>query len=89
MIDSLPPIPRIFDEIKEKGSVDFHEMFQVFNMGVGFCVIVPPEETLRALEVMNGISKGSQKIGKVYKGNREVSIESHNLVSKNGQFISC
>ena len=89
IIDSLPPIPRIFDEIKEKGSVDFHEMFQVFNMGVGFCVIVPPEETLRALEVMNGISKGSQKIGKVYKGNREVSIESHNLVSKNGEFISC
>ena len=44
----------------------------------------PIEEDKRLLGLF--AEKG---LGKVYEGNREVSIESHNLVSKNGQFISC
>ncbi|MFQ6673026.1 MAG: phosphoribosylformylglycinamidine cyclo-ligase, partial [Candidatus Tectimicrobiota bacterium] len=42
VIDQYPEewIPPIFHLIRESGPVDLAEMFYVFNMGIGFCVIV-------------------------------------------------
>lgn len=34
------PIPPIFSWLQKSGSIDDSEMFTVFNMGIGFCVIV-------------------------------------------------
>ncbi len=48
----MPPIEGIFKLIHENG-VPLDEMFRVFNMGVGFVVIVPQEEKEEALEVLN------------------------------------
>ena len=42
-IDNPPPIPPIMNLISEQG-VDMSEMYRTFNMGVGFCVISPPDE---------------------------------------------
>lgn len=40
VIDPLPdPLP-IFELIQEQGEISDEEMFKVFNMGIGFCVIV-------------------------------------------------
>ena len=38
--DPLPSLP-VFDLIAERGGVDETEMIEVFNMGCGFCVVVP------------------------------------------------
>ncbi|AEH25267.1 phosphoribosylformylglycinamidine cyclo-ligase [Pyrococcus yayanosii] len=48
----MPPIGGIFKLIHENG-VPLGEMFRVFNMGVGFVVIVPPEEKEEALDILN------------------------------------
>lgn len=40
-IDSLPEVPPIFRVLQEAGGVSDAEMHQVFNMGIGFAVIVP------------------------------------------------
>lgn len=40
-IEDLPPAPPIFRLIQERGDVQSAEMYRVFNMGVGFVVIVP------------------------------------------------
>ncbi len=37
------PPPPIFEEIARRGPVDQDEMFRVFNMGIGFILVVPPE----------------------------------------------
>ncbi|MGA1864503.1 MAG: phosphoribosylformylglycinamidine cyclo-ligase [bacterium] len=44
IIDHLPDPPAIFRLIQEKGGISDREMFQVFNMGIGFCMVCAPEE---------------------------------------------
>lgn len=41
-VDRLPEVPAIFGLIADRGSVPIEEMYRVFNMGVGFCVVVRP-----------------------------------------------
>ena len=40
VIDPLPDVPPVFELIQEQGSVSDAEMYKVFNMGIGFCIIV-------------------------------------------------
>src|SRR5262249_15934535 len=49
--DPLPVHP-IFSLIKDCGEISDKEMWNVFNMGCGFCVIVPAEFTERALTLL-------------------------------------
>src|SRR5262249_58462831 len=44
VIDNLPPVPPIFRLIQSCGSVSGAEMFQVYNMGVGFCIVIAAED---------------------------------------------
>ncbi len=37
------PLPNIFKKIMLAGEIDEDEMRKVFNLGIGFCLIVPPE----------------------------------------------
>src|SRR5437762_7795225 len=59
-------VPKIFDFIGRKGSVDCAEMYQVFNMGIGMVAIVsqrdvaPVKRMLRA-RVIGGIERGTGK----------------------------
>jgi phosphoribosylformylglycinamidine cyclo-ligase len=36
-------IPPLFQWLQELGNIDTEEMYKVFNMGIGFCVIVRPK----------------------------------------------
>jgi len=38
------PIPRIFKLIQDKGRIPEHEMYRTFNMGIGFCLVVAPQD---------------------------------------------
>jgi phosphoribosylformylglycinamidine cyclo-ligase len=44
--------PAVFAEIQRRGQVADDEMLKVFNMGIGMVVVVPPEDTTRALAVL-------------------------------------
>ena len=79
-IDSLPPRPRIFDLIQSSGAVDDIEMFRVFNMGVGFVVVVPPAAAQGALDVLEGAGYRAQAIGTVTGERGVVRIEPAGLV---------
>lgn len=50
-IEELPPPMPIFRLIQEAGSVSPVEMLTTFNMGIGFCVVVPDEEAGAAIDV--------------------------------------
>ncbi len=43
----------IFEEIRVLGNISFQEMFSIFNMGIGFVVVVPEEEEEKALQLLN------------------------------------
>ncbi len=62
----------IFKLIAETGPVDSIEMMRVFNMGVGFVMIVAPKF---ATSIMNRLSRSGQRcwvLGKVRKGGPEL-----------------
>ena len=67
--------PPIFDLISELGSVRREEMFKTFNMGIGYCLFVPEEESDRVLAHFSEHRVTSYKIGRVEKGPNRVVIK--------------
>ena len=63
-IDSPPPIPPIMNLIAEQG-VDDVEMYRTFNMGVGFCVVIPEAEAGSVLETFGRHAIPSWVIGRI------------------------
>ncbi len=66
------PVPPIFTLIAAKGPVDHLEMLRVFNMGVGFVMIVAPAF---ARSIMNTLRRRGERcwvLGKVRKGGPEL-----------------
>ncbi len=53
IIDHIPEPPPIFKLIQDYGKISDNEMFQVFNMGIGFCIIAAPED----LHLLKDIAK--------------------------------
>ncbi|MBN8866091.1 MAG: phosphoribosylformylglycinamidine cyclo-ligase [Solirubrobacterales bacterium] len=74
--EPLRPQP-IFELIAELGEVPEDEMYEVFNMGCGFCVVVPAEDEKAALEVLQGHYPEARRIGDVAGGDRKVLRRTH------------
>ena len=51
-------IPPIFKYLEEKGELDNEEMFNIFNMGIGYCCSCRKEE---ADEVLDTFEKNGEK----------------------------
>ncbi len=64
-IDELPPVPEIFELIQEYGSVSIAEMFEVYNMGVGFCVVVDMSKAALVLSIVEQHGRKAWVIGEV------------------------
>lgn len=65
VIDNLPPVPAIFRLIQAHGGVSTAEMYQVYNMGVGFCVLVGEQDRDAALSILQRHGRRAQVIGRV------------------------
>ena len=59
------PRPKIFDLIKEKGNIQEKEMYNVFNMGIGFIMAVEPNDVDLVLNKLEEINEPAYVIGKV------------------------
>jgi phosphoribosylformylglycinamidine cyclo-ligase len=57
--------PAVFRLIRSLGNVPESEMRGVFNLGVGFCAVVPPEEAEAGLEALRGGGCDAWRIGEV------------------------
>jgi phosphoribosylformylglycinamidine cyclo-ligase len=71
-IDDPLPIPPIFDLIQERGEVSDEEMREVFNMGCGFCIVVPAADEERALSLLKDSYPASRRVGLAVNGKREI-----------------
>lgn len=61
-------IPRVFKWVREKAGVSTKEMYRVFNMGIGFVLIVRSGEKLKVLSLLENEGVEAWVIGKVVKG---------------------
>ena len=61
-------VPTIFKFLQNQGKVDIDEMYRVFNMGIGFVVVVPKRELQKAKNVLNAQHQKYYEIGVIRKG---------------------
>jgi phosphoribosylformylglycinamidine cyclo-ligase len=72
-IDAPLPVPPIFELIRDVGDVGDAEMHEVFNMGCGFCVVVPAAAEAAALALLHRHYPGAARIGAAVAGPRAVA----------------
>jgi phosphoribosylformylglycinamidine cyclo-ligase len=66
--------PRIFGEIQRLGDVHPDEMAKVFNMGIGMVVVVPAEQSFRAIDHLRSRGHQARAIGTVEAGDGSVRL---------------
>ena len=63
-IDSPLPVSPVFELIAERGNVEPAEMYEVFNMGCGFCCVVPAAGAEEAVSILARRHPGTEVIGR-------------------------
>ena len=86
-IDNMPPTPPVFSLIQQCGAVGNAEMFEVYNMGVGFCVLVAERDRAAALSILQRCGRRAQVIGRVIEDDSKgVFLPRQRLVGYGKQF---
>ena len=73
-IDAPLPVPPVFGLVQELGEVSDAEMWEVFNMGCGFCVVVPEAHAADALARLERHHPGAARIGSVTAESDRVTV---------------
>jgi phosphoribosylformylglycinamidine cyclo-ligase len=89
-LDRLPAaVPAIFGVIQDRGAVEVAEMYRVFNMGIGFCVVVAPSGVARVLTVAAEHGVAAWHLGHARAdGQRRIELPQLGLVGERGAFRS-
>jgi phosphoribosylformylglycinamidine cyclo-ligase len=87
MIDDLPSVPAIFRLIQAQGDVSSAEMYQVYNMGIGFCVLVAEKDRDTALSILRRHGRRARVIGRVIEDDSKgVYLPGQRLVGHGKEF---
>jgi phosphoribosylformylglycinamidine cyclo-ligase len=73
------PVPAIFDLVRERGDVAEAEMWEVFNMGCGFCAVVPEAAADDAAALLSAHHPGTRRIGTVTDRAGRVEVPSRGV----------
>ncbi len=85
-LDALPAPPPVFEVIQRRGNVAPEEMYRVYNMGVGFCAVVPESSAGDALAAIAAAGGEASVIGTVREGERRVVLPGQGLVGEGSEF---
>jgi phosphoribosylformylglycinamidine cyclo-ligase len=64
----------IFDFIQRTGNIDPEEMFKVFNMGIGWIMVVSDKEVTKVERKLTRLKEKVYHIGEITSGKREVRL---------------
>lgn len=67
-------VPHVFNVLRQLGAVPTSEMFRTFNMGIGFTIIVSPDDVATTLKAMEISDMDAAVIGSIEQGNRGVEL---------------
>ncbi len=69
------------------GGYDDEEMYRVYNMGIGFCVVTPEKCASQAIEIAQRHGVEAYRIGHTISDpERKVVIEPRHLLGRDGRF---
>ncbi len=87
VLDAVPEPPPIFKLIQEKGDVPVEEMYSVYNMGIGFCLVVGPADAQKTLGLLQEAQAKATVIGKAIHDQRKaVKLTQPGLVGVENKF---
>jgi phosphoribosylformylglycinamidine cyclo-ligase len=87
VLDDLPAAPPIFGLIERHAGVGQAEMFEVYNMGIGFCVVVDPVDAAATLAILARHGRSGQVIGRaVADPDKSVQLPQHKLIGCGKRF---
>ena len=88
VIDRLHEPPAIFSVIQRCGNLPDQDMFFIFNMGIGFCLVVPEPFVDQTMALIRAHEKVAYPIGFVTGADpaRRVRIPQYRLVSEGKSF---
>jgi phosphoribosylformylglycinamidine cyclo-ligase len=87
VIEQLPPPQPIFDVIQRAGNISYEEMFRVFNMGIGFCVVVDSADVDTTLETVRSCGTEAHYLGYAVEDPlRQVQIKQYDLLGRENEF---
>jgi phosphoribosylformylglycinamidine cyclo-ligase len=69
------PKPPIFDLLAEWGPVDEQEMYRVFNMGIGYVLVVRPTFADSILAQLKRAKQPAYLIGRIRRGPKKVILD--------------
>jgi phosphoribosylformylglycinamidine cyclo-ligase len=81
-IDAPLPVPPVFSLIAARGGVGEAELWEVFNMGCGFCVVVPQTQADAAVALLAGHHAGTAVIGTITGQDRLVELPQAGLAGR-------
>jgi len=81
--DSLPEPDPIFALIQREGNVAWREMYEDFNMGIGFEFVVEPGAVESVIRVAEGFGIGVEVTGRCERSSEENELS---IVSEHGRF---
>ncbi|WP_017637041.1 phosphoribosylformylglycinamidine cyclo-ligase [Staphylococcus sp. E463] len=65
------PTPAIFDWLQKEGNISTDEMYNIFNMGIGYTFIVNENDKEQALKVLKEQNIDAYEIGRIIKDDRK------------------
>ena len=68
-------VPPIFDFIQKSGSIAEDDMFEAFNMGIGYILVVSEDSAPGVLENLKASGETAYIIGNVEQGGRDVILK--------------
>jgi phosphoribosylformylglycinamidine cyclo-ligase len=87
-IDAPLPVPPVFTLIADRGDVDDAELWEVFNMGCGFCVVVPQEHADAAVALLASRHTGTAVIGEITSNPGLVELPQARLAGRKDEGFS-
>jgi phosphoribosylformylglycinamidine cyclo-ligase len=88
-IENFPSPPPIFKFLQQFGSISNEEMFRVFNMGIGFALVIPDdsEQFEKIQQVTQGAGYKAHRLGHVIADpQRTIYLEPYRLTGHSGLF---
>jgi phosphoribosylformylglycinamidine cyclo-ligase len=87
VLETLPAPQPIFALIQQLGNVSDEEMFRVYNMGIGFCLVVPEDQVEAVMSLLQRYQVDAFRIGyAVADKERKVRITPKGLVGQGSAF---
>ena len=83
-VDAPLPVPPVFDLIASRSGTSAAEMHEVFNMGCGFCVVVPAGQAEAAVDLLGAHHPGAAVIGAVTDRDGLVELPAQGLEGRAG-----